>query len=73
VPAGLSGVVAIASGIGWNLAVIQDKTVVAWGRNDYGQITLSARLSGVITISAGYGVALDEELVGFAADGAVCR
>ena len=31
----------------------QDGTVVAWGRNQYGQRTVPAGLNGVIAVSAG--------------------
>ncbi|MST01202.1 MAG: hypothetical protein EXS29_07820, partial [Pedosphaera sp.] len=53
VPAGLSGVVAIAAG-GWHtVALKQDGTVVAWGENYKGQTTVPAGLSGVVAIAAG--------------------
>jgi hypothetical protein len=51
VPAGLSGVVAIATGVGHMVALKSDGTVVAWG---YGQ-TVPAGLSGVAAIAAGAG------------------
>ena len=54
VPAGLSGVVAIAAGGSHTVALKQDGTVVAWGKNDLGQITVPAGLSGVVAIAAGY-------------------
>ena len=63
VPAGLSGVVAIAAG-GWHtVALKQDGTVVAWGYNSSGQTTVPAGLSGVVAIAAGgdYIVALKLE------------
>ena len=53
VPAGLSGVVAIAAGGGHTVALKQDGTVVAWGRNIEGQTTVPAGLSGVVAIAAG--------------------
>src|SRR5450830_1351790 len=39
VPAGLSGVTAIAAGWYHSLALRSDGTVVAWGRNDEGETT----------------------------------
>ena len=54
VPAGLSGVVAIAAGGDHTVALKSDGTVVAWGRNDYGQTYVPAGLSGVVAIAAGY-------------------
>ena len=53
VPAGLSGVVAIAAGDRHTVALKQDGTVVAWGKNDDGQTTVPAGLSGVVAIAAG--------------------
>jgi len=53
VPAGLSGVTAVAAGVGQSLALKSDGTVVAWGRNDYGQTDVPAGLSGVTAIDAG--------------------
>jgi len=55
VPAGLSKVVAVASGAAslHDLALKQDGTVVAWGRNDHGQADVPPGLSGVVAISAG--------------------
>ena len=53
VPAGLSGVSAIAAGESHTVALKTDGTVVAWGYNDYGQTTVPAGLSGVIAITAG--------------------
>ena len=54
VPAGLSGVVAIAAGDYHTVALKQDGTVVAWGRNDDGQTKVPAGLSGVVAIAAGW-------------------
>jgi len=54
VPAGLSGVVAIAAGCNHTLALKSDGTVVAWGNNAQGQCTVPTDLSGVIAISAGF-------------------
>ena len=53
VPAGLSGVVAIAAGGYHTVALKQDGTVVAWGGNGSGQTTVPAGLSGVVAIAAG--------------------
>ena len=53
VPAGLSGVVAIAARGFHTVALKQDGTVVAWGKNDDGQTTVPAGLSGVVAIAAG--------------------
>jgi alpha-tubulin suppressor-like RCC1 family protein len=53
VPAGLSGVTAIAAGSYHSLALKSDGTVVAWGGNMNGQTTVPVGLSGVTAISAG--------------------
>jgi hypothetical protein len=53
VPAGLSGVTAIAAGDG-TVALKSDGTVVVWGNNDYGQTTVPAGVSGATAIAAGY-------------------
>jgi hypothetical protein len=53
VPAGLSGVVAIAAGYGHSLALKSDGKVVAWGSNASGQTNVPAGLSGVIAIAGG--------------------
>ena len=53
VPAGLSGVIAIAAGDDHSLALKSDGTVVAWGWNTYGQTNVPAGLSGVTAIAAG--------------------
>ncbi len=53
VPAGLSGVTAIARGWDHTVALKSDGTVVAWGNNDSGQTTIPAGLSGVVAIAAG--------------------
>jgi len=56
VPAGLSGVIAIAAGYYHSLALKSDGTVVAWGATgvvDYGQADVPAGLSGVTAIAAG--------------------
>jgi hypothetical protein len=53
IPAGLSGVVAIAGGDDFSLALKSDGTVVGWGKNNYGQTNVPASLSSVKAISAG--------------------
>ena len=53
IPAGLSGVTAIASGAYHSLALKSDGTVVGWGFNFYGQASSPAGLSGVTAIAGG--------------------
>ena len=53
VPAGLSGVVALAAGVAHTVALKQDGTVAAWGYNKEGQTTVPAGLSRVVAIAAG--------------------
>jgi outer membrane protein assembly factor BamB len=53
VPAGLSGVTAVAAGASHSLALRSDGTVVAWGRDVEGQTDVPAGLGGVKAISAG--------------------
>ena len=53
VPAGLSGVVAIAAGGNYTVALKQDGTVVAWGYNSDGQTAVPVGLSGVVAMAAG--------------------
>ena len=53
VPAGLSGVVAMAAGTKHTVALKQDGTVVAWGSDSFGQTTVPAGLSGVVAMAAG--------------------
>ena len=53
VPAGLSGVTAIAAGWYHSLALRANGTVVAWGYNYDGQADVPAGLSGVTAIAAG--------------------
>ena len=66
VPAGLSGVSAIAAGEYHTVAVKADGSVVAWGYNGYGQTTVPAGLSGVTAIAAG-----DYHTVALKANGSV--
>lgn len=53
IPAGLSGVTAIAAGDYHVLALRSDGTVVAWGRDDSGQTDVPAWLNNVIAIDGG--------------------
>jgi hypothetical protein len=53
IPAGLSGVTAIAAGSSHSVALKSDGTVVAWGNNLFGQITIPIGLTGVMAIAAG--------------------
>ena len=53
IPAGLSGVTAIAAGNKHSLALKDDGTVAAWGANGQWQISIPAGLSGVTAIAAG--------------------
>ena len=66
VPAGLSGVVAIAAGGLHTVALKQDGTVVAWGHNIFDQTKVPAGLSGVVAIAAG-----GSHTVAFKQDGTV--
>lgn len=54
VPAGLSGVVAIAAGLTHSLALKNNGTVVAWGYDYQGLTNVPVGLSGVVAIAAGY-------------------
>jgi hypothetical protein len=53
IPAGLSGVIAIAAGLGHTVAVKNDGTVLAWGYNSDDQTIIPPGLSGVTAIAAG--------------------
>jgi hypothetical protein len=53
VPAGLTGVVAIAAGEGQSMALKSNSTVVCWGSNYDGQTNVPAGLTGVVAIDAG--------------------
>lgn len=55
VPAGLSGVSAIAAAGNHTVALKSDGTVVAWGLNASGQTNVPGGLSGVTAIAAGRG------------------
>ncbi len=52
VPAGLGGVIAVAGGDQYSLAVKSDGTVVAWGNNNNGQLNVPADLGPVKAIDA---------------------
>jgi len=47
-------VAAIAAGVYHSLALKADGTVIGWGNNDFGQITVPPGLTGVKAISATY-------------------
>jgi hypothetical protein len=49
----LTNVIAIAGGGYHNLALKADRTVVAWGCNDYGQTDVPADLTNVVAVSGG--------------------
>ncbi len=51
-PGGLGGVVAVAGGSGYDLALKQDGTVLAWGTS--AGPTVPGGLRGVIAIAAGW-------------------
>jgi hypothetical protein len=51
----LTNVIAIAAGGDHTVALKSDGTVVAWGRNNYGQTNIPAELKGVTAIAAGSG------------------
>ncbi|NBP40570.1 MAG: hypothetical protein EBV34_19490, partial [Betaproteobacteria bacterium] len=53
VPAGLSGVIAVAGGRDHSLALRTNGTVVAWGGNAEGQASVPAGLTNVTAIAAG--------------------
>ena len=54
VPAGLTGVMAIAAGWDHTVALKSDGRVVAWGGNIYGQTNVPVGLTGVMAIAAGW-------------------
>ncbi|HEX9059955.1 MAG TPA: X2-like carbohydrate binding domain-containing protein, partial [Clostridia bacterium] len=63
VPEGLTGVNAISAYGSYTLALKDDRTIAAWGDNEYDQCTIPAGLTGVKAVSAGYdhAVALKED------------
>jgi uncharacterized repeat protein (TIGR01451 family) len=60
---GLKEVVAIASGEGHDLALRKDGTVVAWGRNDFGQLGDGTEYSSDVPVEVG---GLNKEVVAIA-------
>lgn len=53
IPSGLGAVIAISAGCQHNVALLANRTVVAWGSNSYGQTNVPTGLSGCVSISAG--------------------
>jgi hypothetical protein len=53
VPAGVTGVTAIAAGLYHTVALKSDGTVVAWGDNAYGQTNVPAGVTDVRAVAAG--------------------
>ncbi|HLP75284.1 MAG TPA: hypothetical protein VK327_00060, partial [Candidatus Paceibacterota bacterium] len=53
-PSGLGGVVAVAAGHEFSLALKANGRVVGWGSNIYGESTVPAGLSNVVAIAAGF-------------------
>jgi len=49
-----NAVTPIAAGDGHTVALKADRTVAAWGRNDWGQTTIPDGLNGVVAIAVGY-------------------
>lgn len=62
IPAGLTGVTAIAAGAFHSLALKSDGTMVGWGYNSGGQTNIPAGLTGVTAIAAGYSHSLAANL-----------
>lgn len=58
VPAGLTGVIGIAAGDGFSIALKNDGTVVGWGSNASGALTSLPGLANVVKIRAGRGSVL---------------
>ncbi|MGA2138961.1 MAG: fibronectin type III domain-containing protein [Verrucomicrobiia bacterium] len=71
-PAGLTDVVAIATGYYHSLALKSDGTIVGWGWNGYGQATAPEGLTGVVGVAAGWLASLalksDGTVVGWGGD-----
>src|SRR5206468_5857790 len=53
VPAGLSNAVAVSGGEAHSLALKSDGTVIGWGDNSQGQITIPSGLTNAAAIDAG--------------------
>lgn len=64
VPAGLSGVIAIAAGDGFSLALKNDGNIVGWGSNTSGALTMPSGLTDVVKLSAGRGSAIAQHAEG---------
>lgn len=62
IPAGLSGVTAIASGTNFHLA-LSNRAVVAWGANNSGQLNVPTSASNIVAVAAGgtHALALRED------------
>lgn len=57
-PQPLPFLTAVSAGSGFIIGLTRERTVIAWGRNDYGQCEPPADLSDVVAISAGGGTPL---------------
>ena len=53
-PAGLRGIIAVATGGNSFLAIRSNRTVIAWGDNPYGQTNVPAGLVNVVAVSMSY-------------------
>lgn len=73
-PAGLTGMVAVATGGNHGLALKTDGTVMGWGANDFGEATPPVGLTGVVALSASPYLSLalksDGTVVGWGYNGA---
>jgi len=57
-PAGLGGVIAVAAGNGFTVALKSDGTVVAWGLTNLNETIVPSGLAGVVAIAAADGCAV---------------
>lgn len=64
VPAGLSGVIGIAAGDGFSLALKNNGNIVGWGSNTSGALTIPNGLTDVVKLSAGRGCAIAQHADG---------